>query len=250
MTIKNKILSRMGLMILLVAMATIVIVTFHFRNYGIQAAKDKAAIISNLVKDGLTSHMVNGTMDKRDMFLANISHVKDIQNLWVVRGDLVNKQYGPPRSDELPRDAIDRKVLATGQKIVVLNETMDSATLRVTIPYVASANEVPKCISCHEANIGDTLGAISMEFDIMSIRTQGIRTIIYILLTTMVTLAIIIILTNRLLNPYLELFESLLESIKNATKGNFTFNVQTHLKDEAGDVAHWFNSLLGKLHDT
>ncbi|MEF3191283.1 MAG: GGDEF domain-containing protein, partial [Campylobacterales bacterium] len=42
----------------------------------------------------------------------------------------------------------------------------------------------------------------------------------------------------------------LLESIKNATKGNFTFNVQTHLKDEAGDVAHWFNSLLGKLHDT
>ena len=250
MSMKQKILSRIALMIVASTVAVILIVLFNFRSYGINAATDKAEIVSELVKNGLTSHMINGTMDKRESFLKNISHIKDVDKLWVIRSEIVSKQYGPPRKHEMPRDDIDLKVLESGEKEIILEERSNRALLRVTIPYKASADELVNCFQCHDANHGDTLGAISMEFDIMSVREEGIATIIKILLTTIIAILLVIFLSNRLLNPYLELFESLKYSIKKASIGNFTNKIETDLTDEAGDMVQEYDSLLAKLDNT
>ncbi len=250
MSMKQKILSRIGLMIIASTVVIILIVLFNFRSYGINAAMDKAEIVSELVKNGLTSHMINGTMDKRESFLKNISHIKDVEKLWVIRGGLVSKQYGPPHKHELVRDEIDEQVLATGEKYIALDEKANKALLRVTIPYKASADELVNCFQCHDADHGDTLGAISMEFDIMSVREEGVATIIKILLTTIIAIILVIYLTNRLLNPYLELFESLKKSIKRASAGNFTDKIESDLADEAGEMVQEYDSLLGKLDNT
>jgi diguanylate cyclase (GGDEF)-like protein len=250
MSMQNKILTRIGLMIIASTVAIILIVLVNFRTYGINAATDKAEIVSELVKNGLTSHMINGTMDKRESFLKNISHIKDVEKLWVLRSELVNKQYGPAKKHELPRDVIDEEVLLSGQKQIHLTEKSNKALLRVTIPYNASADELINCFQCHDANHGDTLGAISMEFDITSVREEGVATIIKILLTTVIAIVLVIFLTNRLLNPYLELFESLKTSIKRASAGNFTDRIESTLTDEAGDMVQAYDSLLGKLEKT
>lgn len=247
MSIKQKILLRVGFMMVLATLVIIFIVSFNFRNYGIDAAKDKAQIIAELVKTGLTSHMINGTMDHRDVFLDGISTMKDVESLWVVRGEMVNKQYGPPRPDELPRDDIDKLVLENGKIYETLDEGSERAVLRFTIPYNATTNETAKCLECHDAKFGDTLGAISMEFDIMSIRNEGVKTILNILLTTLVAIAIVIILTNRSINPYLELFEQLKNSLRQATLGDFSRKIHSDLKDEAGDMVDCYDSFLGKL---
>ncbi len=250
MSMKQKILSRIALMIIASTVAVILIVLFNFRSYGINAATDKAEIVSELVKNGLTSHMINGTMDKRESFLKNISHIKDVEKLWVIRSEIVSKQYGPPRKHEMPRDDIDLKVLASGEKEIILEERSNQALLRVTIPYKASADELVNCFQCHDANHGDTLGAISMEFDIMSVREEGVATIVKILLTTVIAIGLVIFLTNRLLNPYLELFESLKNSIKKASMGNFSNKIETNLIDEAGEMVHEYDTLLEKLDNT
>ncbi len=247
MSIKNKILSRVGLMFIIATAAIITIVSINFREYGIGAAEDKASIIAELVKNGLTAHMVNGTMDSRDTFLDGISRLKDVEALWVVRGDSVSSQYGPPRASEVPRDDIDRLVLKDGEIIEKLDESSTGAKLRVTIPYKATTNEIAKCLDCHDSQVGDILGAISMEFDIKSIRDEGLNTIIKIILTVLVAIFLIIILTNRIINPYLELFESLKNSLSGASKGDFSKSLQSSLQDEAGEMVKCYDQFLKKL---
>ncbi len=39
----------------------------------------------------------------------------------------------------------------------------------------------PNCLNCHDVNIGDTLGVISMKFDISNMRNSGMITILKIL---------------------------------------------------------------------
>ncbi|MDQ7068149.1 MAG: hypothetical protein Q9M40_09355 [Sulfurimonas sp.] len=136
----------------------------------------KASMTAAVVKDGLTAHMVNGIMDKRQYFLNQISNnYNDVHAVWIVRSDNVVKQYGKGFSNETLRDAIDTKVLATGEMITEVSEHTDKILLRVTIPYKASMyNNGTNCISCHDVKNGDTLGAISMEFDITSMRSAGI----------------------------------------------------------------------------
>jgi GGDEF domain-containing protein len=45
--------------------ATLINVAFNFRAHAIKSATDKAKMTASIVKDALTSHMVNGIMDKR-----------------------------------------------------------------------------------------------------------------------------------------------------------------------------------------
>jgi len=250
MSVKQKILLRIGAMITILAGIIIVIVMFNFRNYGMESALGKAQVVSELVKNGLTAHMVNGTMDKRDIFLKNIADMKDVNRLWVVRGEAVNKQYGPPLHSEMPRDNIDESVLSDGEMRFDLKEEISTATLRVTIPYKASLEENIDCLACHSVEVGETLGAVSVEFDVMNVRQEGISTILKILFTTFIAIGVIIVATNRLLDPYLELFESMKNSVKKAAQGIFDEKIETDLADEIGEMVIEYDMLLERLEDT
>lgn len=247
MSIKQKILLRVASMFAVATIVVIFIVSINFREYGVSSAQDKAKVIADLVKTGLTAHMVNGTMDSRDVFLDGIAKLKDVEELWVIRGENVEKQFGPPREMEKPRDGIDKQVLNSGEMVEIFEEGADSAKLRVTIPYNVTTKDSIKCVSCHQAKIGETLGAISMKFDISDIRGQGVNTVINILITTVIAIILVIVLTNSILNPYLELFEELKNSIKRASKGDFKGMINTPLTDEAGEMVATYDHFLDKL---
>ena len=92
MNANRKILFIVALMLIGLAVATITNVALNFRDYGFNNAVEKSKMTAEIVRDGLTAHMVNGTMDKREFFLSNISNIKDVQKLWIVRSDNVVKQ--------------------------------------------------------------------------------------------------------------------------------------------------------------
>lgn len=247
MSIKQKILLRITAMFIVATIAIIFIVSFNFRDYAVGAATEKAEVMAELVKTGLTSHMVNGTMDQRDFFIDGISTLKDVEDLWIIRGEKVIKQYGPPREMEKPRDEIDIEVLKSGEEELIFNEGADSAKLRVTIPYLVTSKDRVKCVTCHNAKIGETLGAVSMVFDISEMRGQGVSTVVKILITSIAAILLVVLLTNSILNPYLQLFEELIESLKEASIGNFKKIINTTLKDEAGIMVASYDKFLEKL---
>jgi len=49
-------------------MLLLIVSTVSMRNFGLKGAEEKAEVIAELVQDGLTAHMLSGTMDQREFF--------------------------------------------------------------------------------------------------------------------------------------------------------------------------------------
>jgi diguanylate cyclase (GGDEF)-like protein len=238
-------------MLLALGIATIINVSLNFRDYSINSAIDKSRMTANLVRDGLTAHMLNGTMDKRAYFLSQISNNDDVKSLWVVRSDKVIQQYGEGFQSESVRDAIDEKVLQTGQEIKEVTEHADKILLRVTIPYNASTDlNSPNCLSCHDVKHGDTLGAISMEFDITSMRNSGTYTILKILGINLLFIIVALFLINYYVTPYMKLFQNLQDGITKAYSGDFTHEFQTEVSGDGREIVNKINTLFRKMQGT
>ncbi|MDP3466319.1 MAG: GGDEF domain-containing protein [Sulfuricurvum sp.] len=250
MNTNRRILFIVALMLIGLAIATITNVALNFRDYGYNNAIEKSKMTAEIVRDGLTAHMVNGIMDKREFFLSNIANIKDVKSLWIVRADNVVTQHGEGLQNERPRDAIDKKVLQEGKTFREVQEDARNAILRVTIPYIATAYGSPNCLSCHNAKEGDVLGAISMEFDINDIRQTGAITIAKIFAINLLFIIVALWVTHHYFKPYMKLFENLQRGIKRARTGDFSFRFTTTLKDGGNEVAEQMNTLFEKLDET
>lgn len=238
-------------MMLLLAIFITMFELYNLRKYGVDSAINKAEMVSELVKNGLTSHMVNNNMHQRDVFLNSITRMQNVEKIWVVRSDLVTNQFGEPRATEIPRDNIDKKVLNSGKMEYQLDETSSRAILRVTIPYNAQVDGSINCIDCHNVKYGQTLGAVSLILDITDVKHIGIDLIYLILGVTLVGIFIMGLITNKLLNPYLGVLESLSESIKKASVGIFSeVPMNKNVSKEARELLTSFNLLMGKLNTT
>ncbi|MDF1878714.1 GGDEF domain-containing protein [Sulfurimonas sp. SAG-AH-194-C20] len=252
MQTKFKLLFIVTLMLLALGGAIIINVSLNFRDYSIKGAIEKATMSAAIVKDGLTAHMVNGTMDKRQYFLNQISNnYDDVHTLWIVRSDNVIKQYGDGFINETLRDAIDTKVLQTGKMITEINEHTEKILLRVTIPYkVTMNNNGTNCLSCHNAKNGDTLGAVSMEFDITNMRNAGFFTILKILGLNILFIIIVLVLINHYVTPYMKLFTNMQDGITKAYSGDFTHEFMTTVGGDGGQIVSQLNTLFKKMQET
>ncbi|MDQ1338489.1 MAG: hypothetical protein QG617_1456, partial [Campylobacterota bacterium] len=231
--------------------ATIVNISLNFREYSINSAVEKSQMAANIVKDGLTAHMVNGMMDKRQYFLDKIATSNNIKSLWIARGENVIAQYGEGLYNETVRDAIDREVLRTGERVQKITENTKNTTLRVTIPYKASTPiDNTNCMSCHNVKRGDTLGIISMEFDISDMRSSGMMTILKILGINLLFIVVVLVLINYYVTPYMNLFSNLQSGIKKAYSGDFSHQFVSKVGGDAKNVVEQMNSLFRKMQET
>lgn len=251
MQTKNKLLIIVALMLLTLGIATIINVSLNFRDYSLNSASEKAEMTANLVKDGLTAHMINGVMDNRAYFLNQISNTDDVKALWVVRSKSVIAQYGEGLHNESVRDAIDEKVLQSGEEFKEVKEQADKILLRVTIPYKATAEvNSPNCLSCHDVKRGDTLGAISMEFDITGMRNSGTYTILKILGINLLFMIIALVLINHYVTPYMQFFQNLQDGITKAYSGDFTHEFETSVTGDGKEIVNQINTLFRKMQST
>ncbi len=247
MNTKNKFLILVAVMLIALTIAIIINVGLNFRDFAIRSAVNKAKLTAEIVKDGLTSHMVDGTMSKRQYFLDTIMQNKNIRRLWIVRGKNVVKQFGKGFPDEMPKDSIDRQVLASGKTIQKLTESADNVNLRITIPYKAIPNSTTNCTACHHVKNGAILGAISMNMNIDGIRNAGAITLIKIFGINIIFLILVLLILNYYITPYIKFFKNLQTVLKKAHYGDFTHQIHTTIQGEANEVAHHINTLFDKM---
>lgn len=251
MNTKSKLLIIVAVMLLGITMATIVNISLNFREYSINSAIDKAKMTATIVKDGLTAHMVNGIMEKREYFMNKVSVNDGVKALWVVRSENVTKQFGEGLHSESARDAIDAKVLSSGETVKEVQENAEQILLRITIPYKAESNGGnPNCLSCHNVQREETLGAISMEFDVSAVRNSGLITILKILGINLGFIIVVLFLLNHYITPYTKLFTNLRMGIKKAHSGDFTHKFSTTVGGDAKLIISQMNTLFGKMQET
>ena len=227
------------------------IVTYSFRTLSSKAVMEKASITAELVKDGLTAHMLTGTMDHREFFLSRIENTKNVNELWVARAPSVIAQYGKGFNNEIPRDQIDRDVIKSGKTYHELTEDISFAKLRVTVPYEATAHGNLDCLSCHEAKEGETLGTVSMVFDVTETRNESVLTILYIMGVSVIVMGLVLWALHYSLRPFMQLFDSINYVMQRAQRGDYAQRVSAHNSHDDGlQVAEWINNFLDKLENT
>ncbi len=251
MSSNKKVLLVATLMLLGLAAATIINIAINFRSYAFQSAEDKARLTASIVRDGLTAHMINGIMDKRLDFLKNVANKHTVEELWIVRAPKVVELFGDGFKNEHERDEIDHKVITEGTTERLLEENSKQATIRITIPYKASAYGSPNCLKCHtNAKEGDVLGAISMKFNIGDVRSVGVLTILKIFGINLLFILITLYIINKYTKPYISLFDQLKRGLKKAHHGNFNTRIQGDMPEEAAEITNSFNALFDKMDDT
>lgn len=248
MQAKTKLLIFTALILLGLGFANLVNIFLNFRQSSILNAVEKSKMAAHIVKNGLTAHMVNGIMPQRKYFLDQISDNNEIKSLWIVRGQNVIKQYGNGLIDETVQDDIDASVLKNGKIEKRLTEDINQILLRVTIPYTATNKAgATNCLACHDVNKGDVLGAISMEFDIGKIRTDGAISLIKIMAINLIFVVIILLLVNYYVTPYTKLFANMQDGITKAYKGDFTHIFKTTVKGDGKEIVDHLNILFSKM---
>jgi len=249
---RKKIVNKFVLILLGFTMIFALYELYNSRVYGINSSLNKAVSVSELVKNGLTTHMINGNTHQRDIFLNSISSVQNIKEIWVVRGDNVTNQYGEPFKNEYPRDDIDLKVLKNGKMEFIVSGYFDPEPLiRVTIPYKAINNGNTDCLKCHNVQFGDTLGVISLVLDISDLKDLGLKTIYMLSILTLLLLIVIYPILNKILHKYFDVIEKLDENIQHAVNGKF-IQLKTSPSDEKEikDLVDVYNNLINKLDNT
>jgi diguanylate cyclase (GGDEF)-like protein len=244
---KKRIIIQFTTMIAFLSVIIIAMIAYNLRQAGIDSSINTAKSISEVVKNGLTSHMINGNMDQRDTFINSISNMQNVKKLWFVRSQAVTEQYGEGRENEQARDQIDKKVVRTGVMDFKLYENFASneTIMRVTIPYLANAEGNINCLNCHNVKYGETLGAVSIELNINELKQVSLNSIYIIIAITILSMLIIIFLTSNILKPYLLLFEKIAESIKEAINGKFVkVENQKNISEDMIGFTSDFNMLL------
>ena len=234
-------------MVTLLTLIIVALVAIGSRESGYEGAKKRAYLTAEIVKNSLTSHMVNGNMHQRDVFLDSLERMVELNELWVTRSPKVTEQFGTEVTNELPRDEIDKKVLRTGKEEVIIDESLQEASLRITIPYIASAMDKPNCLSCHNAKEGEVLGAISIKFDIHEDRLSNIAILLNIIAIVVVFLIFILIFISRKIKPYTTSFDSITKTLKKVHEGNYSVRAPEGILKEDKEAFMWLNEIIEKL---
>jgi len=133
----------------------------------------------------------------------------------------------------------------------IIEEEITSTTVRVTIPYNAVAEKGIDCLKCHQVEQGTTLGAVSIVLDISTIKEIGIESIYVITVLILTTIILFILVSRRLISPYLRLFDKFKININQATHGRFKGIVPpSGLSAEMIHITEDYNNLIQSFKDT
>lgn len=249
---KRKISLSLFLVMAVMFIILIANILMNFRDYGLKSVENKAKAIAQTVKHSLTSHMVNGVIDNRALFLEQISNLENIDRIWLSRGSSIIEQFGKGYNNEVAQDEVDEEVLKTGiEKTVITEKIFGKSSYRITIPYIGTSEGSIDCLSCHTtAKAGDTLGAITIAMSVDDIKEVGMITVGNTIVIALVLIIFILLFVNKLISPFLILFESINRVMQKAQAGDYSDRIGSTHGKESDIVANWIDGLLEKLQKT
>jgi methyl-accepting chemotaxis protein len=207
------------------------------------AALDQAQEFSLSMHDatmaGLTGMMVTGTVAQRDVFLDQVKQLGSIRDVRVLRGEAVSKMFGPgtAKDDNRP-DAIEQKVLQSGQEIVQVESDSKGEYLRTVRPALAMKNSLGKdCTLCHQVPEKTVLGAVSMKVSLDKVNAgladQRLKSILAAFLTCIPVLLLIYPFISKVVTRPLESGVAVARGI---AAGDLTQNIAVSSRNEMGEL--------------
>jgi len=224
------------------------------RDIAVSQAKDLASSMNEMTLAGLTGMMMTGTVGQRDVFLDQIKELSAVRELRVIRGDPVNKQFGPGNAGDKSHaaDEAEQSALSSGQPYVAIESTPQLGEhLRVVYPARASSNYLGKnCMGCHQVAAGTTLGAVSMRISLekpyATVAQFRNQSILFAVVASLPLMAVVFLFIRRFVTRPLQAMAGGLAELAKG-EGDLTRRLEAHHQDEIGKTANLFNQMLGSI---
>jgi len=132
-------------MLLGLGVATILNVALNFREYSIKSAVEKATMTAAIVKNGLTAHIVNDIMNKRQYFLNQ--EKKSLSSCYImrqIRGALKVAQTIKQQFSDIGFNVGEEEALHKTMSIGIPKFSKDAPSIWKCIKYADNAMYVAK----------------------------------------------------------------------------------------------------------
>jgi len=237
-----------------IACTAIVLWAIHVqRETALKQAQDFAESVHQITIAGLTGMMITGTVNRSHVFLEQIERSRNVSRLRVIRGDLVIRQYGPPRTSALSVTDAEREVLQRGEPRYELKDDGGQKTLTALLPVVATRDYLGKnCIACHDVPEGSTVGAVSMELKLDDVYEAG-RTFAYTVGAAAVAAGLLLLLPIYLLTtrfvsrPLAELTRGLQSIVRGTNLA--AHRIAARGDDEIARATQAFNAVMDRARE-
>lgn len=200
--------------------------------------------------DAVNIMMITGTLDNRDILRKKVMSQPDVVDARIIRGEEINKIFGPGRPEERVSDELDRRALG-GEKITYIDEDERGRVLTVLNPLVASKDyRGTNCLMCHIVPEGTVLGAVRVSYSLGTLDSH-ITANLWRLGATQVALffigfMLIIYLLRRLIVTPLNRVRAVMQQVEqNADLAIEVRGVQSN--DEIGALSTAFNNMLSRF---
>jgi methyl-accepting chemotaxis protein len=222
------------------------------RQTAIRQAESFSLSMHEATLAGLTGMMLTGTINQREIFLDQIKQLSVIRDLLVIRGEAVTKVFGPGTAkDSRPSDAVEEKVLATGQEFSEVQSDAQGEFLRVVRPTKAQKSYLGKdCIQCHQVPEGSVLGVVSMKISLdqvnSAVATQRVKSLLAAVILSIPLLGFIYLFIRNVVAIPIDQMVSGLRDIAKG-EGDLTRRLPVRGRDEIGEAATAFNDMMAKI---
>ena len=240
-----QLLSTIGAALVVVWAGVIVWQGHVYREAALKQAADFSLSMHNATMAGLTGMMVTGTVGQRDVFLDQVKQLGSIRDVRVLRAEAVSKTFGPGSGkDDSNPDALETRVLQTGQEVIEVESDAKGEYLRAVRPALALKNSLGKdCTLCHQVPENTVLGAVSMKVSLDEVNAgladQRLKSILAAILTSIPVLMLIYPFIRKVVTRPLEFGVKVARGIAagdltqsiSVTSGNEVGELQQALKD-------------------
>jgi diguanylate cyclase (GGDEF)-like protein len=249
MNLQTKLSAFFGILVICLIAAVLAIGLYSFRAYSIATATEHIRSAAEIIRVNLTEAMINGVIDKRESLLQRLVEVPGLKSVRVLRGPLVERQFGSGLAREQTPDALERQVLASGVAAFELIDDETDATFRGTIPFAATMRGVPNCLQCHQVADGSVLGAVTITMSIQHLKRNALITLSLMIGAVALFSLITLVVLLRLTRPIVFTAKEVERAVHRAIDGDFSSRVEVRTSDEIGKIGADMNSLLVYLND-
>lgn len=251
LSIKNKLQIPIQLILLVVMVMAQRWAFDRYEMRVLEDARNRAVIPADGVFNGLNMMMLNGTIadvEQRKLFVKKMAASSKAEDLRVLRGSVVEKQFGTGIAEEQVKDDLERAALSTGKRQSEFVSKNGKRILRVVEPIAASKDfrgTGTNCLLCHVTEDGTVIGAATVSLD-MTDEYDAMNRASAVLWIGQLAVQIVLFfvigwLINQVTRPTRELQQIM--GVMQAD-GDLTRRATVHSNDEVGQTAMAFNALL------
>jgi len=204
---------------------------------------------ASLMQLTLTHEMNEGNPEHISPYLEKVGSLPGVHHAHIVPSASVIQQFNIDASSFEPASHLEEEVFETrnpAQELLQGEKTL----VHYALPYLASSAGNLNCLKCHDAGEGDVLGVVSLEFDVTDRIVSRNKTVIEILLLTLVFGILLAFALRKLITPLIETTLDIKQALARAEEGDFSVRLQKRSHDEAGDVAENTNHFMQMLENS